>query len=493
MESIVQAIAKHAQCNPEKICIIESKEITVSYSEFWDRIQKKSSQLKELGVKKGDVVCIESIQQAKFLEVLFACQLIGAIYIPLETGFKKEKLDEIKRENSNCLVVLSDVGEEEITKAYTYEMLETVEVYERDAFEFPMKNQICEILYTTGTTGKAKGIVLTNANNIALAENIKYGTEMKFETIELIPLPLSHSHGLRTCYAHFLNGSTVMVLDGVMNIKEILNALEKYKITALDLSPSAAKILLRLSKRKLENYQNQIEYVELGTAFLDEEIKRQLCELLPNSRLYNFYGSTEAGRACILNFNDGIARPGCIGKPSKNASFIVVDDNKKEIKSSKENLGLLAIAGSMNMVEYYMEPELTKDVLSNGYVYTHDLGYIDSEGYVYVLGRADDVINCRGIKIAPEEIETVAMKFSTDILDCACVAIDDNISGQIPKIFIELSAEIEDKVALLERLKEYFVINLEESRVPKLYEVIDKIPRTENGKVLRKVLREGGM
>lgn len=490
MESIVQAIARHATKNSKRTCIIEANGAIETYADFWKQIVLWALKLKQLNVKKNDIICIESVQESRFLELLFACQLIGAIYVPLENGFKKERLYDIRKEVGECLTIVSSDEKKDEHNVYTYEMIKKLEASEDNGLEFPKENEVSEILYTTGTTGKSKGIVLTNGNDVALAENIIYGTEMKPDSIEMIPLPLSHSHGLRTCYAHFLNGSAVLLMDGISNIKKIFEMLDKYNVNALDLTPSAAKILLRLSKQKLLNYQKQIDYVELGTAFLDEEIKEQLCKMLPYSRLYNFYGSTESGRSCVLNFNDDIVRPACIGKPAKNAEFIVVDDEGKEIESSKENLGLLAVAGKMNMLEYYMEPKLTEEVLCDEYVRTHDVGYIE-DGYVYVLGRADDVINCRGIKIAPEEIEAIAMKYSSQIIDCGCIAMTDSISGQVPKLFVEIGEKGNNEESFLQNLRKYLCENLEENRIPKIIEVIDKIPRTENGKVLRRILREG--
>ncbi len=301
--------------------------------------------------------------------------------------------------------------------------------------EFPASGQIAEILFSTGTTGKSKGIVLTHANDIALAENVMFGVQMKKGNVELIPMPLSHSHGLRRTYANLVMGNSAVFTDGVTLLKKVFTLMDQYHVTSMDLSPSMLSIIFKLSKDRLGNYADRIDYIQLGSAPLSEEDKIHLSRILPKTRLYNFYGSTEAGCSCLLDFNSMSGKPGCIGKPAVNARFIVVDENRKEIKSSPDNPGFLASAGSINMKEYFKAPELTAATMENGFIYTKDLGYIDEDGYVYMLGRKDDVINYGGIKISPEEIESVVIQ-NPVIRDCACIPVKDALTGQAPKLLI---------------------------------------------------------
>ena len=174
----------------------------------------------------------------------------------------------------------------------------------------------------------------------------------------------------------------------------------------------------------------------------------------------------------------------CIGRPSKNARFVITGENREVIESSKENMGLVAVAGPMNMQGYWRDEATTSTVKQGEFIYTNDIGYIDEEGLVYVLGRADDVINYQGIKIAPEDIEQGAMKFA-GILDCACVPMADKICGQVPKLFIV----VEDPENFQRKeLVEFLSTELEANKMPKKIELIDSIPRTANGKVQRKKL-----
>lgn len=484
-QSIVEAVAYYGNTQPEKLCIAD--EITKnSYADVWTKVKQISYKLCELGVKKSDYVLVECTQDAKYLICDLACQLIGAIFVPLENKVAHSRLEEIIHDTESRILISNQVHNVEILQINTDKLFESADS-EGILTEvcFPSKEQVAQILYTTGTTGKSKGIVITHGNNIALAENIMFGTEMKKESVELIPLPLSHSHGLRSCYGNFLNGSSVVVFDGVMKVKQIFELITQYQVTALDLSPSAAKVLLKLSKGNLNQYREQIDFVQLGTAALGEDVKEELCNIFPQSRLYNFYGSTEAGRSCVLDFNREKGKVGCIGKPAKNATFIVVDEEMNPMKSGEENPGLLAISGDMNMKEYLKEKELTEAVLKDGFVYTNDRGYIDAEGNIFVLGRMDDVINYKGIKISPEEIEEVVNR-NPEIYECACVAMDDEMCGQVPRLFLVVKDKnIFDIKKFMNDLKE----QIEPNKMPKKVQVIDELPKSSNGKILRRKLR----
>ncbi len=348
------------------------------------------------------------------------------------------------------------------------------------------EDMLSEILFSTGTTGKSKGAMLTNKANVANAQNIIDGVRMEQDAVELIPLPINHAHGLRTSYAHLLNGSTAVIANGITFPRVLFDLIKKYQVNALDFSPSAAQMLIDSSERKMKEIAPFVRYVEVGASFLPEGTKRALRECFPTSRLYNCYGSSESGRTCTLDFSDGADRPNCIGKSVPNATFKVLDENGNAIKSDPEHTGLLATAGPMNMSGYWKEPELSKKTLRNGYVVTADLSYIDTCGYIYVYGRKDDVIVYKGIKIAPDEIEEIVQSCSF-VTDCALVPVEDRTSGQIPHLFVVPENPESFKS---EELIVFMKANIDENRMPREIECIDKIPRTYNGKIQRKALMQ---
>lgn len=485
--SIVECVYRHAQTAPDKLCVVdELHEIT--YQNYWNMILKIRQLLLNHDITYGDCVVAEADQTVVYLALELAVQLCGAIFVPLEKNCAEKRISDIVIVTNAVMVITvqpSYYGCANISYAQLEEKILSINIYGNPE-NFPDLQDTSEILFSTGTTGKPKGIELTHQNNIALAENVKYGVEMDTDNVELIPVPLNHSHGLRRYYGNMYNGSTVIVLNGVLNITQFFSCLEKYHVTAIDLVPASLGIILKLSKRKLGEYKNQLKYIQLGSAPLSESDKILLCELLPYTRLYNFYGSTESGCTCILDFNKYRGLKGCIGKATYNACFNFVDENHQPVHATEENPGFLACYGAMNMKGYWRDIEETQKVLKKGILYSNDLAYCDENGFIYMLGRKGDVINVGGSKVAPDEIEAVTMKYP-GILDCACVGVPDKIKGQVPKLFI-VTEEKDDFD--LQKLRKYLQMQFEPYKIPKDIEFIPKIPRTFNGKIKRKDLYE---
>lgn len=480
--SILEIVAQNAAEFPDRLCMVDGRgEFT--YADIWHAAKCAAYELYTLGVHNSACVLVECTQNADYIICDFACNLLGACFVPVEHKASSANVQAIYEETEAVLLICEETYDFS-AKTVSFADIIKENGTELEDWSFPAGEDTAEILYTTGTTGKSKGIEISHKNNIAIAENISYGTEMRVGNVELIPLPLSHSHGLRCSYANFFRNGTIVITDGVTRVLEIYKFIKKYHVTAVDLSPTAASVLLKLTRGRFAEFNGQFDYIQIGTAALSEELKAELCRQFPEVRLYNFYGSTESGRSCALNFNSSDDRKYCIGFPTRNAKFIVTDDERKEIQSDAAHTGLLACAGAMNMKGYWKQPDLTAQIMKNGYVYTNDEGYIDERGFVYVLGRKDDIINYKGIKIAPEEIEEVVVQYK-GVKDCACVPVAEKAAGQAPKVFLVLqNADKFDKTAFMRFLEEHIDAN----KVPKYIELIDEIPRASNGKIQRKKL-----
>ena len=291
IRSIIEALEHFSKETPDRLCIADDNS-EYTYREMWQKVEIYAAALNKRNVQQEDKSVVECTQDARYLVICLACQRIGAVFVPVENKMTPEKTTQIVTDvNAKCFFtenIKTGLGQECSIASLEQETVERVE----QKISYPTGDDIAEILFTTGTTGKSKGIVLSNENNIAIAENIISGTEKERNCIELIFFPLSHSHGIRSCYANLLNGSASVIAKNIMNLKWIFSSMEKYKVTALDISPNAAHILLKLSKGALADYKTQITCVQVGTAFLDEELKEELIGILPHSRFYNFYGST---------------------------------------------------------------------------------------------------------------------------------------------------------------------------------------------------------
>ena len=484
-QSIVEAVFHYAEATPDALCIADGQH-AYTYAQMRNAVVAAADGLADLGVGKGDCVVVECTQNAAYCVCQQAIGLLGAVFVPFDKKFAAERLEEMIAEtDAKCLAGLN--GKRASLPFFSVATIKPVDEDLPCAFALPRAEDRSELLYSTGTTGKSKGIDLTHANNVAIAENVAGGVEMKSGSVELIPVALSHSHGLRTLYANMVRGNAVVIAAGVTFMKPLFALMEKYRVTAMDLVPSAWRVLRDMGGETLKGFAEQIDYVQLGSAPLTEDDKTSLRALLPHSRLYNFYGSTESGRTCTYDFAAHPGKPACIGKPACNATVLVVDAERKVLAdSSASNTGFLAFKGPMNMTGYWKNQELTDSIMQDGVIYTKDVGYVDPEGWVYMLGREDDVINYGGVKISPEEIESAALH-CPGVLDCGCVGKADPISGQAPWLYVQPSEGAEITAA---DVGAYLLKNVDRDKLPKQIVVIDKIPRTFNGKLLRRELRD---
>ena len=210
--SIVGAIKYGSENYPEKRAVIDAKK-TYSYSEYYSEIKKVAAFLTDKGVVKGDMVIIQTQQNVAYMVALHAVHLIGAVAVPLEKTVKGERVAEIRDTvEAKCFIAQKDF--EELT-TYLYS---DIALYEKEyePENLPEAKDDSTILFTTGTTGKSKGILMSHYADVAVAGNVKYGTQMKEDNVEIIPMPLNHSFSLRRYYANVINGSTVIFMDGVV-------------------------------------------------------------------------------------------------------------------------------------------------------------------------------------------------------------------------------------------------------------------------------------
>lgn len=477
--SIVEAIKFGSENYPETRAVLDAKS-TYSYKEYYSKIKQAAAFLHDKGIKKGDAVIIKTFQNVAFMTIYHAVHLIGAIAVPLEKTVKLERVMEIN-ETANAKCFISDKILDEIT-TYLYSDIDSFDG-EYEPENLPESKDESTILFTTGTTGKSKGILMSHYADVAVAGNVKYGNEMKDDNVEIIPMPLNHSFSLRRYYANMINGSTVIFMDGVIFVSRFFDAFDKLGATSAAMAPSALAVIVKLSGDKLAEYKDKIDYMQFGGSYMPDSDKDKVRELLPNTRLYNFYGSTEAGCSSIIDFNKNRENPRNIGKPTINSDIKFVDDEGNFVTPTEDKPARLVTGGGMIMNEYYKEPELTAETLIDGYIYSNDFGYYDENGDIIMIGRMDDIIISGGQKISPTEIEDICDKYE-GISECAVIGVDDAVMGQIPKLFVAVNEKY-NEADLVKFLSE----RLESFQVPKVIRIIDAIPRTYNGKPLKRELK----
>lgn len=486
MDSIVQALSVFAKERPQKTAVI-ADETEISYAELWQRVEGFAKYLRSLGLPQGARVIVKSAPSIWFAVSCLGIHLAGCVHAPLEKTIGENGLYDVAA-RLDASVIISDLEAREGYVCITPDDVLTLsEAHAADEIEltFPTRDMLCDILFTTGTTGKSKGVMVSHRAVVAVAENVQYGASIPDGNVYLVPVPINHAGAIRKLYVSILMGNTVVLLDGFTKVKKFYQYIHDYKVTSILMPPSAVRMMLVLSSAELAKYADQLDHIHTGSSSFPESDKEKLSQLLPNTRLYYGYGSSEAGCAALFDYAAAPGKICCVGKPNKNARILIVDDDHKEIRATKDNPGLIAVAGDVVMEGYYGDPELTASSLSDGVLYTNDLGYYDDEGFYYMLGRRDDVINVGGLKVAPTEVEEAALRFD-GIAECVCCAVPDRMGGSILKLLVVMKNGCELDTGAL---RSFLDRTLETFKIPKLFETVSDIPKTANGKIDRKKLR----
>ena len=337
-----------------------------------------------------------------------------------------------------------------------------------------------DILYTTGSTGKPKAVLLSDEGMIANGENLIDAMGFHHGLTFVICGPLDHFGPWSKMLPVFMTGGTLHILDGLKDLDALFDALrpasfdQEKAYSATFLVPSAIRMLLQFSRERLAKLADCIEFIETGAAPMVTSDMQQLHEVLPQTRLYNTYASTETGIVCTnpYHLSQSIMQ-GCVGPAMKHSEVMIGPE------------GEICVSGPMLMAGYLNEDaEGNMQLEPVGKTFqTTDLGYLDAEGRLFLTGRSSEFINVGGLKLSPIEVEDAAMGFK-GILDCLCIPVSHPVMGQVPKLLVVLQEGYSlNKKELARYLKEKLT---ETWKVPINYEAVEEIRKMPNGKKNRK-------
>lgn len=430
LEDYLHKWARHQPAKPAIICDGE----TVTYGQLWEQATLLSKQYRQ--ETRGAVV-IRSTPTVSFLAEYFACHLAGKVIVPLESDCTDTRFCDIQNETGACQI----------------------------------PTRVADILYTTGTTGRQKGIMVSHKAIMANAENLISAMGFTNDLLFVISGPLNHIGSLSKVWPTIIVGGTLCITSGMKDMNTFLGAFRlPYDRTATFLVPSGIRMLLKFARKELTALAHKIDFIETGAAPMPQADMEELCQILPDTRLYNTYASTETGIICTHNYNSDFCMAGCLGKPMRHSSVFITED------------GRVACQGDTLMEGYVGDEELTRSVMHNGIVFTADCGQIDEEGRLHLTGRSGDVINIGGYKVNPVEVEDAALAFP-EVADCICTASPHPVLGTVLKLYlVPKDGSTLDKKALSAHLMQ----KLERYKVPLLYSLTDHIERTYNGKLNRR-------
>lgn len=429
---IIDYLEQQVYAQPQRIFAIQQDGASITYDQFWLSVCCMAEELLKQR-RPHEALVIRTTQTINYLIRYFACHRAGVVAVPVEQDLPEDKLQAIEQQVAGVT--------------------------------FP--DEAADILFTSGTTGAPKGVVLSHKALVTDAENLTRAQGFHRDLTFIIAGPLNHFG----CHSKVLpvvqNGASLYLLEGMKDLEAFYAALDATTgSVATFLVPASIRILMQLSAARLSGYAERIEFLETGAAPIPQSDMQRLASLLPHSRLFNTYAGSEVGVVCTYNFNDGLALPACVG-PTYPLSKVALRD------------GVVVCSGPGTMMGYLGHP-LVENVPE---VVTSDLGRFDDAGRLILTGRQNDLINVGGLKVSPVEVEEAATAVIPGLRECICVAQPNPLVGFVPKLLVVMQEGFTlDKRAVAQQLR----TRLESYKVPVNILLVDHIERTYNGKINRK-------
>ncbi len=501
VQNFLEASALH---HPQKTCI-KSGGQALSYFELDTRANQLANCLIEKGLKKGDRVAIFLPNCIDAVVAIFAALKADAIFFVINSSVKQRKLQYLL-EDSQAKVLLAQKNDLETVLPLLDHVptLEWVIVNEQSGHlthpkllaytpgtmaysgEKPAtrntEKEIACLVYTSGSTGEPKGIICSHGNVCFAVKSITQYLENTEDDIVINFLPLSFDYGLYQVLMVFSFGGTLILEKNFTFIFEILKTIEKEKVTGF---PGVPTVYSRIKDLDLSGHDLQsLRYMTNTAAAMPPSHIQQIRQKFPWVRLYSMYGLSETKRTLYLPPEQLDCRPGSVGIAIPGTKVWVEDESGNRL--GPHQIGELVVQGPHVMQGYWNDAELTRKRFTDGNTpgericHTGDLFRMDDEGYMYFIGRMDDIIKTKGEKVAPKEVENIIYEVD-GVIDVAVIGVPDPILGQAIKAIIVTNGSDLTTKEVLDHCRK----NLESHMVPKMVEFRDSLPKSPSGKIVK--------
>jgi len=515
-------LSRSARRFPDKVALIYGQE-RWTYKALDQRTNYLANALLDTGLQRQDRVIILLDNSAETVISLYGTLKAGGVFVILAGSVKGPKLRYILGNSgattlithtSKANVVSDALGDGQkgcnviwvgpksrIPKELSHSCLSWDEIFSHFCSETAdLDNQkdsqlprcidvdLATLIYTSGSTGEPKGVMATHHNMISAAKSIIQYIDNTQDDVILNVLPLSFGYGLYQVIMSCMFGGTLILERSFLYLHVILERIAKEKVTGLPLVPSMAVMMLQMENIQKYDFST-LRYITSAGAALPVKHLRSLRKLVPHAKIFNMYGLTECVRVSYLVGQELDKKPSSVGTAMPNCEIFIVGEEGHEVNAGE--VGELVIRGSNVMQGYWNDPELTVKTYRDGsypserLLYSGDYFRQDDHGFLYFLGRKDDMIKTRGERVSPKEIEDLVCKLES-VAEAAVVGVPDDILGQAIKVYIVPTpgAKLMEKDVL-----KYCEENMEMVCIPKYVEFIESLPKTPHGKVDKKVLK----
>ena len=499
---------------PNKVALI-CRDVRLTYAEINCHANQLAALLRSQGIRRGDRVAIFLDNSVESVISLFGILKADAVFLMLSPQLKAPKLkyilincgakaliSDVNRLNAASDVMLKVsslksvlfIGDQENVKAGIHRNLISWNDIERlkDTSSIRPANidiDLASIIYTSGSSGNPKGVMLTHLNMVSAAIAITTYLENVPGDIVINVLPLSFDYGLYQVIMTFKFGGTLVLEKSFVYPHEVLKRIVEERVTGFPGVPTIFAILLQM--KDLKKYDlGSLRYITNTAAALPVKHIRQIRETFPRARLYSMYGLTECKRVSYLPPEELDRRPDSVGKCMPNMEGWVVDEGGQRLGPGV--VGELVVRGPNVMRGYWGDPDGTNEVLKRGLLpgekvlYTGDLFRTDEGGFLYFVGRKDDIIKTRGERVSPKEVENAIQELE-GVDEVAVIPVPDEILGSAIKAFIvPTNGYCLTEKNVLSHCKRY----LEEFVIPKYFEFREALPKNPSGKIDKLALKQ---
>jgi long-chain acyl-CoA synthetase len=504
---VEQFLRDSAQRFGDKVALVTG-DARVTYRELDRASDRLAGALAARGIVRGDRVIVFMDNCREAVIAIFAALKAGAVFSPINPSTKADKLayvinhcgasalvtqDKLRAVASAALAetpsialsVVAGAREPTLSNAVSFE---TALAADGAPPAFPdIDLDLAMLIYTSGSTGFPKGVMMTHQNVVAAATSITTYLENTADDVILNVLPISFDYGLYQVLMAVKAGATLVLEQSFAFPQKIFAKMTAERVTGLPLVPTMAAIVLQM--RDLQpNAFPHLRYITNTAAALPPAHIARLQALFPSARLYSMYGVTECKRCTYLPPEELERRPGSVGIAIPGTEAYVVDEHGARVASNV--VGELVIRGAHVMKGYWNDPEATARALRPGpfawekVLHTGDLFRADADGFLYFVARKDDIIKTRGEKVSPKEVEN-ALYALPGIREAAVVGVPDPVLGLALKAVV--AADPRAKLTAHDVIR-HCARHLEDFMVPKLVEFRDALPKTESGKISRRLV-----
>jgi len=503
--SLVDYLRQSAATYPDHRAIVFSGR-TTTHREFGQMSDRIAAGLAKSGVQPGDRIGLYAVNSDFFAVSYFGILKAGATVVPINLLLNpKEVAYNLKDAGASALIYSDPFGPAvaEIRKLLPsktrYWCIGTGKASDTDGnwadllkcddppppLSIDPANDLAAILYTSGTTGYPKGAMLTHRNLASNAKSISQALQLvPGEDVLLVVLPMFHAFAATVGMIFpLLNGCTLIPI-AKFDPQLVADTIHKESVTILPAVPSMYNVLLRLPDAEVSKFSS-LKFCLSGGAALPAEVMRQF-ESKFGKYIYEGDGPTECSPCTCVNPIGGERKISSVGQVVPDVEMMIADDQGRELPQGE--IGEICVRGPNVMKGYWNRPEDTQETFWGEWFKTGDLGYVDKDGYFYIVDRKKDMIIVNGMNVYPRVIEEVLFKHPS-LREAAVVGEPDELHGEKAVAFVVLN---EGASATEADIRSYCREHLGRHEIPRKVHIIDKLPRNAAGKVLKRELRKAG-